>query len=235
MLNDNVNAVENPYITEGLSALAQDLSGYQAGNFYVTMAGLDGIDMVSLPNFTSDALKQYVGGEADGVMRGAGYLIIRYFYDLAGGDSMDAQGNAQDDGGITWLHTFMDQLEYGNESFTKSTGLTHGQMVDQFWTALVLSNRGSQGAALSEDAKYNYLPTTLDPITGRQRGCSTHASFHGMQLLGPKVQDYPGDGSIRGGGGEMLKISVESGSSEIRFRLETDKAGAVKARLIRLK
>lgn len=235
MLNDNVNAQENPYITEGLSALAQDLSGYQAGNFYVTMAGLNGIDLVSLPNFTSDALKSYVAGEADGIMRGAGYLILRYLYDQAGGDSMDAQGVAEDKGGITWLHTFIDQLETGNDSFSKSSGLALTEIVDQFWTALLLSNRGSQGAALSDNAKYNYLPTTLDPITGRQRGCSTHASFHGQQMLGPALQDYPGDGAIRGGGGELLKILPESGSGEIRFRLETEPAGAVKARLIRLK
>ncbi|MEY2932321.1 MAG: hypothetical protein RL033_3070, partial [Pseudomonadota bacterium] len=72
------------YMSEGIGALAQDVTGYQAGNLYVTRAALAGIDQFSL----ADVLH---GNEPDptreGVLRGGAYLFVRYLYDRAGGDA----------------------------------------------------------------------------------------------------------------------------------------------------
>jgi hypothetical protein len=228
-------ASENPYITEGLSALAQDLSGYQAGNFFVAMAGLEGVAQLSLPNMTSDALKNYVPGEADGIMRGGEYLLMRYLFDRAGGDALDAKGMPVDKGGIAWLRSFEDAKETGEPAVLKTTGLTANLLCEDFWTALALSNRGPSGAPISSIAKYNFQAVTVDPLTGRERGFNLWGSFHGMGLSGPAaVKVSAADGSILSGGAEYLLMAA-SGNPNLTFTIESDPGAKTRARLIRIK
>jgi hypothetical protein len=235
VINNIYEEAENPYITEGLSALAQDLSGYQAGNFFVTMAGLEGIDVISLPNLLDDAISVYVPGMEDGYMRGAGYLLIRYLFDYAGGEQLDAAGTPVDTGGIAWLNSYVDSQQTGLDNALNTSGLTLEKLVDHFWTALAVSNRGDGGTPINDDPKYNYLPTTNDPFTGRQRGCNLFASFHSMQLSGPKTQMFnTADGRLRPGGAEFLMLQPEQGASTVGFRVTIDPAAKAQARLIRI-
>jgi hypothetical protein len=228
-------ASENPYITEGLSALAQDLTGYQAGNFFVAWAGLEGVSQLSVPNMTSNALKSYVPGEADGIMRGGEYLFMRYLFDRAGGDALDAQGAPVDKGGIAWLRSFEDAKETGEAAVLKTTKLTMAALVEDFWTALALSNRGANGAPISSVAKYNFQAVTTDPLTGRLRGFNLFGSFHGQQLTGPaSVKLSAADGSLLAGGAEYLLVGA-SGKENLTFTIETDPAAKARARLIRVK
>ena len=55
--NDLSDWAESGYMIEGVGGFAQDVSGYQAGNFYVTMAGLDGIDSFSLGQTLVDGVQ----------------------------------------------------------------------------------------------------------------------------------------------------------------------------------
>lgn len=234
VLNQNEGKSENPYITEGLSALAQDLSGYQAGNFYVQLATLEKSDLVSIPNALDPKIASYLPGEADGVMRGAGYFILRYLFDHAGGDALDAQGVPIDKGGIAFLHKLIDQPETGLDSYLKASGLDYDGLVEGFWTTMALSNRKAGGKPVSTDPAYNFLPTTTDPITGRQRGYDLFTAFHASQMLGPFTQELAtADGKLRPGGAELLLTKPAAGNFAIQ--IQTNPALEAKLRVIRIR
>lgn len=234
--NNLTTAKENPYITEGLSALAQDLSGYQAGNLYVVMATLKDTGLLSVPNLTTDAIKSYVSGSADGIMRGGGYLLLRYLFDRAGGDEMDKAGLPVDKGGIAWLRQYMDSKDLNDANFTGSTKLKLDELGVQFWTAMAVSNRGTDSAPINTDPRLNFRPTTTDPITKRQRGCDLFASFHGFKLIGPNTQTFTSaDGKLRAGGAELLLLPPPMSGDQLTFKVVTPAAAKAVGRLIRLK
>lgn len=234
VLNQSEGKNENPYITEGLSHLAQDLSGYQAGNFYVQLATLESSDLVSIPNALDPKIASYLPGSADGVMRGAGYFVLRYLFDRAGGDALDAQGTPVDKGGIAFLHKLIDQPETGLESYLKASGLDYEAFVEGFWTTLALSNRKAGGKPVSTDPAYNFLPTTTDPLTGRQRGCDLFGAFHASQMVGPFTQELAkADGKLRPGGAELLLTKPPAGNFAIQ--IQTDAALKAKLRVIRIR
>jgi hypothetical protein len=234
LLNNNTSASENPYITEGLSHLAQDLSGYQAGNLYVLWSSLKGVGQLSVPNLGSNEITGYVPA-ADGLMRGGGYLLLRYLFDQAGGDAMDSAGKPLDRGGIAWLRKFSDSKELGTTNYVNSSGLKQETLISQFWTAMALSNRGSSGGALSTDKRYNFLPISSDPLTSRQRGCNLFTRFHSFQLTGPDSATFDrADGSLLAGGAEFLTLSPASGQKTLSFSISTTPEARALARLIRL-
>ena len=235
LLNNKTGGGENPYVTEGLSHLAQDLSGYQAGNLYVVLATLKGIDLVAVPNLGSDAISTYIKGPSDGVMRGADYLLLRYLFDRAGGDAMDSAGKPLDKGGIKWLRTFMDAKETGLKNLTGSTKLELSKLSLDFWTAMAVSNRGVGGKPISSEARYNFLPTTVDPLTKRQRGCNLFAAFHGSKMNGPATQSFTApDKILRAGGGELLLLAPKAGQPVLRFSVTADSEAKAQVRLIRV-
>jgi hypothetical protein len=237
VLNNVTTKSENPYITEGLSALAQDLTGYQAGNLFVTMAALQNIDVISTPSLTNKAITAYVQQPYDGYLRGGAYLINRYLYDLAGGDTLDSAGTPTDKGGIKWLRAFVDSAEAGDALYEKSTGLTLPMLIEQFWTAMAMSNRGPGGAPISTDKRYNFLPTATCPLTNRERGCNLFGPTPApMSLMGPKLQDFDkADGKLRSGGAEFLELQAGSSATSIGIEIKTKPEAKAKLRLIRVK
>jgi len=236
-VKNNITSVnENPYITEGLSALAQDLSGYQAGNLYVQMMTLQKHDVLAVPNLLSSKIGSYVPQPNDGYMRGGGYFLMRYMFDQSGGESLDTKGMPVDKGGLTWLHKYIDSKDIGETNATKTMGMTLDQLSRQFWTAMALSNRGASGAAINKDKRYNFLPTTSDPFTKRQRGCNTHASFHGQSLTGPKLTELSkADGMLRPGGAEFLSVKAPAKGGTLSFTVTVPAAAKARVRLIRIK
>lgn len=233
LLNKNMQKNENPYITEGLSHLAQDLTGLAAGNLYVQLATLNEIDMVSLPNALNGEVSSYFPQPADGIMRGAGYFILRYLFDRAGGDELDSAGTPVDKGGIAFLHQLIDQPELGVEGYLKASGLSYSDLADGFWTTIALSNRKAGGVIVNED--YSYLPTTTDPLTERVRGVDLYRSFHASQMLGPKTQDYSSvDGKLRPGGAEFIVLKVtNAGASSVK--ITTSAEAKAKLRVMRIR
>jgi len=141
-----------------------------------------------------------------------------------------------DKGGLAWLHKYIDAKETGIANVEKTTGLKLDQLARQFWTAMAISNRGASGGPINSDKRYNFLPTTSDPFTKRQRGCDLHAAFHGSKLTGPKLQAVSkADGMLRPGGAEMFSVSAKSGSAYVAFTISAPTAAKARARLIRIK
>ena len=237
VLNNLTTSNENPYITEGLSALAQDLTGYQAGNLFVTLAALQNIDVITTPSLTNKAISSYVQQPYDGYLRGGAYLINRYLYDLAGGDSLDSAGTPVDKGGIKWLRAFVDSADAGDTLYEKSTGLTLPVLIEQFWTAMAVSNRGPGGAPISTDKRYNFLPTATCPLTKRDRGCNLFGPTPApMSLTGPKLQAFDkADGKLRSGGAEFLELKAAASATAVGIEIKTKPEAKAKLRLIRIK
>jgi hypothetical protein len=221
------------YMIEGVGALAQDVSGYQAGNLYVTKAGLDGIDQFSLSDVLFDERRQ--DELNDGVLRGAAYLFVRYLYDRGGGDSVDGI-EITNRGGPAFLRALLDAPVSIAAALPK-VGHTRVEDVGMdFFTALAMSNRDAIGAVAPSNACFSYLPTVKDPITAKQRGASLFAAFHGQRMNGPRVGNARSpDGQVRLGGVEYLTLDASPNSSEVAFALQIDPKTAPRLRVGRWK
>jgi hypothetical protein len=227
------------YLSEGIGALAQDVIGYQAGNLYVTRAGLDAIEQFSL----SDLLRR--SGSApdhsrEGVLRGDGYLFVRYLYDRAGGD--DAAGlEIENRGGPSLLRALLDSPVWVDQALPALTSSDLASLALDFYTALALSNREQEGreqegAAPAANPCFRYLPTQLDPITQKQRGADLFAKFHGSQMQGPKLGSATApDGQLLTGGVDYLTLDATAGSPELSLALQLDPQSAPRLRIARWK
>jgi len=229
---NSLAGAENPYLHEGMSDLAADLSGYNLGLIHRFKAGLDGVDSLSVPNLTTDTITSYVPGDGDGLMRGGADLLLRYLFDQAGGDDIDASGTPKDKGGIKWLRSYVDDTELGEKSILGTAGLSLEQLTKQFWTALALSNRGPSYGPLNPDPRYNFLPVAPDPVTGNNRGLNLYATVKSTKLMGPRIQSFTKpDGSLRAGGAELLQLVVNG--KLLRFAVKTKPEAKAMVRVIR--
>ncbi len=216
LLNGSDGVDENIYVTEGCSAMAQDLTGYNNGNQYVWAAALDMSDTYGSEDYSIQAVSLndlfrgsgYYDQARDGALRGGGYLFLRYLFEQAGGMTIESDGSFTDLGGIEWIKSFYSVPETGVDSVEATTGADFQELAIDFFTALVVSNRG-----LNDDPVYNFQPRVEDPLTGYEHGVDTMANIHGwLQLDGPVVQPLDeADGSLRAGGVEYLQTTVEAG------------------------
>ena len=222
---------ENVYITEGMSALAQDLTGFARGNLFVAWAGLDEINEVSLPDLHGGEDHAYEATR-DGALRGAGYLFLRYLFDQAGGEVMDAAGELSPSCAAGMLSDWMNSPLTGVELIEEMTGLTYEEVGVNWFTALALSNRPGAGPV---DPVFSYLPVTTDPITENQRGIDLWGSVLGMfNMTGPAVQDVQdADGTLRAGGVEFLMVTAAK-PGPITIEIDTTNAAAPGCRVVRL-
>jgi hypothetical protein len=209
---------DSVYMIEGVGALAQDVTGYQAGNLHVTLAGLAGLGEFSLTDVLSDEQRQ--DASRDGLLRGASYLFARYLYDRAGGDSVDGIA-IQDRGGPAFLHALIDAPASMAAMLRQITRHSNADIAMDFFTALAMSNRELSAGAAARNPCFAYLPTLQDPVTGKQRGANLFAEFHGMHMAGPHVVDaHSADGMLRPGGVEYLKLDATPGQPELAFALQ---------------
>ncbi len=219
------------FLAEGIGALAQDVSGYQAGNLYVTKAGLDGIATFSL-----GAVFDARGPEdqVDGVLRGGAYLFVRYLYDRAGGDAVSGL-DVQNRGGPAFLRALISAPEpIGKALFTVARTEPASLALD-FFSALALSGRDQVGGVAPKNPCFAFLPAQVDPVTGKQRGMNPFAQFHGSKMSGPALGEAAApDGTLRAGGVEYLTLGASAGASEVAFELEVDPAAKARLRVARV-
>jgi len=216
VLNGRTGTAENVYVTEGAAALAQDLTGYNNGNQYVWAAALDMSETYGSDDYSIQAVsvndlirgESYYDEERDGALRGGGYLLLRYLFEQAGGMSVASDGTLTDTGGMTWAHAFFDAPQTGVDAVEATTGRDLWDVVQDWYTALVVTGRG-----INDDPAFNYEPRVEDPLTGYSYGVDPFATIHGwLELTGPKVQAWDeADGEIRAGGVEYLQVTAPAG------------------------
>jgi hypothetical protein len=210
---------DGSYMIEGVGALAQDVIGYQAGNLYVTMAGLDGLAEFSLADTLND---NAYDSTRDGVLRGGSYLFSRYLYDRGGGDSVDATG-LRNLGGPAFLRALIDSPKAIASALPELGKSPIEAIAMDFFTALAMSNREEAAGAAAQNPCFAYLPTARDPVTADQRGADLFAAFHGMHMNGPALQRAASaDGKLLAGGVELIELDASSASSELDFSIHVD-------------
>jgi hypothetical protein len=222
-------------LIEGFGGFAQDTVGFQAGNLYVTQAGLDGIASFSLTDVFNDAAR--TDPARDGVLRGGSYLFVRYLYDRAGGDAVGADGSIESRGGPALLRALLDVP--GSVAATLPSIVTGGtaDLALDFYTTLAMSN-ANEDKTSSRHAPLNpcfsYLPTLVDPVTGKQRGADMFASFHGMAMKGPAMKPAGDGGTLRSGGVEYLTLAAQPGQAELDLTITVDEKSLPRVRIARL-
>jgi hypothetical protein len=232
LLNGIGGSNESAYMHEGIGAFSQDALGFQAGNFYVTKAGLDDIDLFSL----SETMKNGVQYDLsrDGALRGGSYLFVRWFYDRAGGDLAKTDGSIESQGGPALLHAVLDSPKAIADVLPELSGASKQDLAMDFWTTLAASNREDVGGVAPTNPCFAYLPTQIDPVTDRQRGANVFAEFHGQQMNGPKVQALAdADGSLLAGGVEYLQVDATAGQTELGLTVTAEAAGSPRVRVLR--
>jgi len=224
------------YLSEGIGALAQDVVGYQAGNLYVTQAALGAIDQVSLSDIL---LGEQPDHSREGALRGGGYLFVRYLYDRAGGDAANGI-DIENRGGPALLRALLDAPAWVSEVLPAVSGATVADLALDFYTALALSNREdspSPGAVAADNSCFRFLPTTLDPMTQKQRGANVFARFHGSQMEGPRLVEGRSApvGELRAGGVKYLAFDATVGAPEMPISLQLDPNALPRVRIARLR
>ncbi len=217
---------DSTYMIEGVGAFAQDVVGFQAGNFYVAKAGLEEIDAFSLKDvFGSGAAYD---GERDGLLRGGAYWVVRYLYDRAGSDALAESGGIDDRGGPSFLRATLDRPEPIAEIVKQRVGGSLSELAADFYTALVLGSRAANPC-------FSFAKAMTDPVTTRTRGADPYASFHGQALTGPAVQPLASaDGSLRPGGVEYLTVTVPEGQTSLAIRITVPSSSEPRVRVARL-
>jgi hypothetical protein len=235
IVQERPNERENIYLTEGMSALAQDLTGYNNGNQYVWAAAIDAteylgpdasIDSVSVNDFLRG--ETYYDADRDGSLRGGAYLYLRYLFEQAGGMTVGSDGTLTDAGGMAWLHDWFDQAALGEETVLATTGREIADINLDWYTALVVTGRVE-----NSNPAWNFEARVADPITGYEFGVDPYERIHGwLKLNGPLVQELDAaDGSIRAGGVEYLSVSLSEGGV---LEIPVDPDAAAVARVLRV-
>lgn len=232
LLNDMATTMENVYVTEAGAALAQDLSGMAAGNFFVTRYGLEQIEEFRV----LDILQPSYGYDPtrDGSLRGNSYLFLRYLYDMNGGDEVQSDGSFVDTGGVAWLNGWVDSADVGTSNVVLRMGEREiNDIAFDFYTCLIMSNRGPDSSPITDEPAYNFLPTVVDPLTDRVRGADMFRNFRDMfQLTGPATAPIDAhDGTLFSTGVQYLTFEAD-GSVTVTVDVDPDAEPWV--RLVRL-
>lgn len=220
---------DSAYLLEGFGALAQDVLGFQAGNLYVTKAGLDEVDKLSLGALLAEGAEY--DRSRDGALRGGAYLFVRWLYDQAGGDVPGEGAAIEDRGGPSLVRALLDAKGSIASEIPRAGGAPLADLAMDFFTALALSNRGLRVAPC-----FAYLPTAPDPVTKRQRGADLFASFHGMRMEGVAITPAArADGQLLPGGVEHLLIGGDRKPGQaISFTIAADAAALPRVRVARI-
>lgn len=224
---------DSGYMAEGLGALAQDVIGFQAGNLYVTKAGLDQLDSFSLADVFKD--RANYDSKRDGSMRGGAYLFARWLYDRGGGDLAAKDGAIENKGGPALMRALLDSKDSVTAALTTVGKAKAGDVAMDFYTALAMSNRETAGGVAPKNPCFAYLPTVSDPVTDKQRGADVFAVFHGQKMLGPKVQSIAApSGTLRVGGVELFSLDAKA-AGELDLTVSTDVTAGPRLRVARIK
>jgi hypothetical protein len=227
---------DNAYILEGWAELGEDVSGYGRGIFFIQQAGLADSDQYG----AIEMLRSGGGYSAtrDGMLRGASYLFLRYLWDRAGGERLEADGTITDLGAVAWAHSAIDSAVEGRRNFEDTVGAPIDDILLDWYTALLLTGRtDAAGAPLPVEPRFTYLPRTVDPITGNNRGLDLYGDFMGMfNLEGPQtVTLATADGEIPGTGNELILVEADGTSPSLSVQVTGSETAALRVRIARLR
>jgi hypothetical protein len=231
--NDVTDTPENVYMTEGTSAMAQDLCGYNNGNLYVWAAALDDPWHTSIPDVFEYTPGVHYYADRDGQLRGLAYLAFRYLFDRYGAEVAQEDGTFDTTCGVTFLNDFFTTPTTGLDGIEQVTGLDAESYILDFWTAMGAHQRVDEGMAT--DPIWGFQPPSEDVLTGYQRGVDFDMTIHGWYEVSGVATAELTTGSTEelraGGAAFLLGEGVIAGTA---VTLEVDASADAVLRVIRL-
>ncbi len=231
--NDATDVEENVYVTEGMSALAQDLTGYNNGNQYVWGMMLDDIPAASLTDVFVREMGTHYYPQRDGTLRGVAASSMRYLYDRHGPEVGHDDGTFDVTCGVEYLHDWFATSESGLDGLIEVTGLDPDVFYADYWTALGVHQQVDTGDAA--DPAYHFQPQVEDVLTGYMRGIDLYTTIHGwLELSGPMNSPLDQNGSydLRSGGAVYLLAEDVDGTLDVT--LSTSESADAVVRVVRL-
>ncbi|MCC6810585.1 MAG: hypothetical protein IT381_24355 [Deltaproteobacteria bacterium] len=177
--------VEETFLNEALSHLAEDLTGYGSSNLAVINAYLHDSSKAGL-RVDIDGIN---GDNQNGWMRGIGYLYLRYLFDAQKGFKIADDGKITDQGGIAFVEKLMATQKFGIEALAEAGGSTYSRM-PLFFATLVTSQNNADASLLKDDCRFNYPLPGTDPQTKQATG---------IKLNDPGRKDASGTGGLLDG------------------------------------
>ncbi len=182
--------VEEPWLNEALSHLAEDLSGFGLENYSRFRLFLSSPSTTSLIPATSPTLAE----------RGAGFSFLRYLYE-------------QHPDGDSFLRTLLTGTETGVENVVKGYGGSDsgfdefGEFLNRWSIALAVTDTG-----ITNRSELTYRPRTRDSLTGNPTGICLRCTAddgRGTVLSGPAmvdVESFPLVTSVSAGASQFFVI-----------------------------
>ncbi len=199
--------VEELWLNEALSHLAEDLTGFSENGddlANIVQSYLDQIQFFSVTG--TDAF----GGQDSLPRRAAGYLLLRYLFEQTGGAiySQTNPASLTDNGGITFLRKLATSPQTGIENIRTTLREMRNpfqQGADPFREAFAnwVIALAIDGTGLNNNVLFNYQTPERDQITGQLRGINLQGTREGrngpITLQGPFVQPFSGQvGTLQG-------------------------------------
>ncbi|MCU0663403.1 MAG: hypothetical protein MUC50_13885 [Myxococcota bacterium] len=242
MLNHQEQLAENPYLAEAFSSMAEDLSGYGNGTFYVWASALTSLEAVSGPDLIDPSVQMYIA-DRDIPLRGAAYLLLRYLFEQMGGNEFEKGNILIDEGGIAFLQALVSSKELGQTNLEQQIGRPIGDVLFDWYTTLAVSNRKAEdGSALNSDPQFNYQPATEDldtrSSTGKpeRHGVDLFAMnpMTGQNLSGPPMTPIGhADGKLRPGGVEYLRVVASEPGGRLAIVFKPEAGVTLRGRIVR--
>ena len=167
VIKDGSSDAEEVWLNEGLSHMAEDITGFGRGN--IGRAG----------TFLSSPVKYPLAASNDSLgTRGGAYLFLRYIF-----EKFDMQNNAG-------LFRKITSSSYrGTENISKSLGIEFSKVYTDWLSTLAISGRGISG-----DPYYSYSEPRIIGSDGRagpfQIGISIRGENESLTLDGPYTEPF---------------------------------------------
>lgn len=192
-------ATEDPWLNEGLSHFAEDITGFGNENPARERIFLANPSQISIAPTSSPSLGQ----------RGGAYLFVRYLYEQSSNGTQFIQNlyNSSNTGTANIEHAFAGSSPSLNQ---------FNELMNQWAIALTLSETG-----LTSDTRYNYEARTINPHTGNYMGVCLRCDAQdgrGTVLSGPTLQrvtSYPTSATVGSASSQIFRLVAPSGSIQL--------------------
>lgn len=209
---------ETVWLDEGLSTFAEDMLGYGSDAFRNVAAYLTSVSDTSLTGF---GLINTNEREADSLeRRGAAHLLVRYFFEQAGGAQYDDSdpGAITDNGGVAAVRQLVSTADTGIDAFADS-GRSFSAWIRDLLTVVAID--GANIPDVSCNPSFTLEAPETDAFTGFQRGLDlrTPIAVTGgvtIPLNGPMTLPFEAlNVPVPLNGGEIRTLDTPSGVTRI--------------------
>lgn len=204
----NKSGQEETWLDEGLATFAEDMLGYGSDSFENVSAYLNAVGSTSLTG-------NNLAGDSDtSEQRGMAQLLIRYYFEQAGGASFSGASGLTDNGGVAAVRALVDSEDTGVDLFSDSRGGISGWLRDLLIT-VALDGTGYTG--VSCNSTYQLGAPSVDSYTGYQRGIDLRTSIQSFSgatitLNGPQPLNAfaAGSSDLPMNGGEIFTLDTSA-------------------------